>query len=923
MSKTLKLWVDADTGFLYQSFNSSSSLPSIEFLQGDRVQVEVHMVKILNGFMSEVDFPTGSVLRMAIGKIDASATSGTYTISYGGNTTAPILFSATESQIQTALNALASITSAGGVTVAKFSNSLYKVSFNQVGVRTLFTIDGSLLTPPCSTRSVSLKAGSVTDKGEFLIKVKQSPVAFQNSFEDIDPPSITATVLTANQSKRVTISPEPKGGTWAITGTGDLQRKVQLSNDGLLDPDWWDENYTARVSVNAFSSDTQFSYLNYDVVKVDSYTWDFSLKSYATPPVGYTMPFTVSGSGLIGYSGKIGSLDLNTAEVEYLLNGASSVTTNLELELEELGGNKKTLLQTTCTIKNDLIDQNNYSPISYGDNVFWGDIGGTITTQTDLQSALDGKLSLTGGWMTGDGAFIAMQSVANGNATIELSPDEGRAEFTNLQVRLAGSADLRFADETTQTTAGLPLTGGTLTGALNFSWFDGEIYVPYASISTSGFNWSFGNANISIANGISGNDGDNFPYHFNTSGIGATYDGATWSYGLTGATFTDGTQQSTAGLPLLGGTLTGKLNLNVAGTTTAPLNLKTGITPTTPLAGDVWIATDSLNYRNTSGVTRTVATLGNNNPFTNYQSITVGNNTNPALTVTQTGTADAFVVNDSSPDSTPFRIDANGRVGIGVAPDGTVALNVDSTGIKFNSSATAQTVPYIASDVLLKADNLSGLANASTARTNLGLGTMATETASNYALLAGATFTGKVNIGAGATTSPLNIGAGVNPSGVGVAGDVWIGGTNLAYKDSTNTLRTTVTTSQSNTFTNFQTISQGNSVNPSLAVTQTGAGGGVLITNTGAGYSFKVEDSTSPDATPFAIDQNGRTGIGIAPDATVALNVDSTGIKFNGSTAQTVPFLPPPSDGNYYVYRNGTWTQAIIFANGGRNYLTI
>lgn len=47
-----------------------------------------------------------------------------------------------------------------------------------------------------------------------------------------------------------------------------------------------------------------------------------------------------------------------------------------------------------------------------------------------------------------------------------------------------------------------------------------------------------------------------------------------------------------------------------------------------------------------------------------------------------------------------------------------------------------------ASDYLTKAGNLSGLASVSTARTNLGLGTMAVETASNYALLASPTFTG-------------------------------------------------------------------------------------------------------------------------------------------------------------------------------------
>lgn len=56
------------------------------------------------------------------------------------------------------------------------------------------------------------------------------------------------------------------------------------------------------------------------------------------------------------------------------------------------------------------------------------------------------------------------------------------------------------------------------------------------------------------------------------------------------------------------------------------------------------------------------------------QAITV-NSSSAALTVTQTGAGNAFVVEDSaSADSTPFVIDAAGRVGIGIAP-------VASTGI--------------------------------------------------------------------------------------------------------------------------------------------------------------------------------------------------------------------------------------------------
>jgi hypothetical protein len=53
-------------------------------------------------------------------------------------------------------------------------------------------------------------------------------------------------------------------------------------------------------------------------------------------------------------------------------------------------------------------------------------------------------------------------------------------------------------------------------------------------------------------------------------------------------------------------------------------------------------------------------------------------------------------------------------------------------GVRF-PDATTQTTAYPgSSDFLLKADNLSGLANTGTARTNLGLGTMATATAADY-----------------------------------------------------------------------------------------------------------------------------------------------------------------------------------------------
>ena len=64
------------------------------------------------------------------------------------------------------------------------------------------------------------------------------------------------------------------------------------------------------------------------------------------------------------------------------------------------------------------------------------------------------------------------------------------------------------------------------------------------------------------------------------------------------------------------------------------------------------------------------------------------------------------------------------------------ALNVASGGVlSFAADSTQQNTAYPGASIfLLKADNLSGLGNTATARMNLGLGTMATETAANYFL---------------------------------------------------------------------------------------------------------------------------------------------------------------------------------------------
>jgi hypothetical protein len=75
---------------------------------------------------------------------------------------------------------------------------------------------------------------------------------------------------------------------------------------------------------------------------------------------------------------------------------------------------------------------------------------------------------------------------------------------------------------------------------------------------------------------------------------------------------------------------------------------------------------------------------------------------------------------------------------------GAMYFNSTSNLMKVYNGSAWQVTAVDSTTILLKAQNLADLPSVSTARTNLGLGTMALEAAADYALLAGATFTGDV-----------------------------------------------------------------------------------------------------------------------------------------------------------------------------------
>lgn len=126
---------------------------------------------------------------------------------------------------------------------------------------------------------------------------------------------------------------------------------------------------------------------------------------------------------------------------------------------------------------------------------------------------------------------------------------------------------------------------------------------------------------------------------------------------------------------LAGATFTGKIT-GTATATTAGVNLGTvSAAPTSLANGDIFI-TDRLQFINRFGNQIGVVSTNQSNTIQTGHAtaavLTVWQSSNGgALRVVNTGTGDSFRVEDESPESSPFVIDANGKVGIGgVVPTG-------------------------------------------------------------------------------------------------------------------------------------------------------------------------------------------------------------------------------------------------------------
>lgn len=343
MAEELELIVDADRGVLLENFESTREARPLTIPNGDKKPISVRVARWDSQLSAykEIDF-TGKTARVGIGAVAGEPAAGTWTITHSGNTTSALNYNATAAEVETALEALASIS---GVAVTKFTDSNgYRIVWDAVGAQTDLTADTTGLFPTTSAFIEEAVAGDGSTKEVVVIAMETDPAAYVELSTALDTAAVTVTQIqtgvssTTPEIQSYEFDPKPYDGSYTITIDGETTAALN-----------WDATTSeikaaieALASIGAGNVTVTGGFADYTV------TFDDSL--------GDVGAMTVSVSSLTVPTGRKGDIELRTANMLELLDGAASVSAKLEVVVHTTStGRGWTACQVPVTVIKDLV----------------------------------------------------------------------------------------------------------------------------------------------------------------------------------------------------------------------------------------------------------------------------------------------------------------------------------------------------------------------------------------------------------------------------------------------------------------------------------------------------------------------------------------------------------------------------------------
>jgi hypothetical protein len=430
------LFIDTTNRRLATSLTSLAPATTQRFVKGDNGAINLYFLEATGNISAPfnvIDY-TGTDVKFGVGSRTGVPASGTFTLSFGGQTSGAIAFSATAGAISSALNSLSTITAAGSVTVDGTMATNFVVSFNSVGTQGAITGNFARLIPTTTALIDERLVGDATNAEIQELQLRLAPAVYEPTWTDLGTAMTVsvATTLTGstlnNEIQRVSFSRAPYLGSYrftvptynvdiastvtdgvfittsnhgltlaqpvvltgftALTGyTAGIQyfvRSIPQTTEFLLgvtagataittgtgtvttgsvattvlrQTDPLDASTTAAQLQTALQALDSIGAGNATVVGVQNSYYDINFSG----DKGFTdLPTLQVQSGLSAAAGKTASVDFNTFGVRDLLLNATSVTTEIEIELTT-AGERSTIILQPCTLTEELISQGGLS----------------------------------------------------------------------------------------------------------------------------------------------------------------------------------------------------------------------------------------------------------------------------------------------------------------------------------------------------------------------------------------------------------------------------------------------------------------------------------------------------------------------------------------------------------------------------------
>jgi hypothetical protein len=345
-ARSLDLIINTQTGQLLSGFNSTTqngSTPSFVF--GDLTPITCRLVQPSGSAerpWADIDL-TNQEVHVAIGTPGSYPTAGTFTLTYGANTTTALAFDASAATVAAALNLLASIIAAGGVSVTSAAGGSYRIVFTSVGVRTAITTNTTALYPTSTSFIAVAQTGSASVQEVVVIRMETQPAAYVELTDDLPVAAATVTTVRAGSAgvseiQKLTFDPIPYDGIYTLAYDGEettdlawdsTAEEIQAALIALTDVD------TTGISVTG---------------SFPTFTITF-LSTYAN-----VSQLTVAADSLIVPTGKKGSISLNTTGVVEILSGATRADVTIEVQVvDTVTGDTWTTLQSPAILREDII----------------------------------------------------------------------------------------------------------------------------------------------------------------------------------------------------------------------------------------------------------------------------------------------------------------------------------------------------------------------------------------------------------------------------------------------------------------------------------------------------------------------------------------------------------------------------------------